>query len=190
MPICPECETALDFDEEEIEEGDVVVCDECGTEYEVVATEPLELSKVEEGYEDEEELRRRGRRMRRRACGFIFAAIIRAGGALCGLRRLLAGRAAGVCVRLARGQDEFGLKNLQGKVLNAQDATISGARSSICRTRATTTSRHSSPRDDGSYRFAGLSVGYGLHGVGGIPREEEPIRPVSSFDTRKIMYLI
>jgi len=57
MPICPECETALDLDEEEVEEGDVVVCDECGTEYEVVAVEPLELSKVEEDYEDEEEFR-------------------------------------------------------------------------------------------------------------------------------------
>jgi alpha-aminoadipate/glutamate carrier protein LysW len=56
MPICPECESALDLDEDEIEEGDVVVCDECGTEYEIVATDPLELSKVEEGYEDEEEL--------------------------------------------------------------------------------------------------------------------------------------
>ena len=56
MPICPECETALDFDEEEVEEGDVVVCDECGTEYDGVVTDPLELSKVEEGYEDEEEL--------------------------------------------------------------------------------------------------------------------------------------
>lgn len=57
MPICPECESALDFDEEEVEEGDVIVCNECGTEYEVVAVDPLELSKVEEGYADEEELR-------------------------------------------------------------------------------------------------------------------------------------
>jgi alpha-aminoadipate carrier protein LysW len=56
MPMCPECESALDFDEEQVEEGDVVVCDECGTEYEIVATEPLELIKVEEDYEDEEEL--------------------------------------------------------------------------------------------------------------------------------------
>lgn len=55
MPICPECESALDLDEDEVEEGDVVVCDECGTEYEVVAVDPLELSKVEEDYEDEEE---------------------------------------------------------------------------------------------------------------------------------------
>jgi alpha-aminoadipate carrier protein LysW len=55
MPICPECESALDFDEEEVEEGDVIVCDECGTEFEVVATEPLELTKVDEDYDDEEE---------------------------------------------------------------------------------------------------------------------------------------
>ena len=56
MPVCPECESALDFDEEEVEEGDVIVCDECGAEFEVVATEPLELSrKDEEGYEDNDE---------------------------------------------------------------------------------------------------------------------------------------
>jgi alpha-aminoadipate carrier protein LysW len=56
MPICTECETVLDFDADEVEEGDVIVCDECGTEFEVVATEPLELSKVDEAaYEDEEE---------------------------------------------------------------------------------------------------------------------------------------
>jgi alpha-aminoadipate carrier protein LysW len=56
MPVCPECESALDFDEDEVEEGDVVICDECGTEFEVVAIDPLELSKVdEEAYEDEDE---------------------------------------------------------------------------------------------------------------------------------------
>ena len=55
MPICPECESNLDFDVEEVEEGDVIVCDECGTEFEIVATDPLELSRVEEDYEDEEE---------------------------------------------------------------------------------------------------------------------------------------
>lgn len=55
MPICPECESALDLEEDEVEEGDVIVCDECGTEYEIVATDPIELSKVEEDYEDEDE---------------------------------------------------------------------------------------------------------------------------------------
>lgn len=54
MPICPECESLLDFDAEEVEEGDVVVCDECGTEFEVIATDPLEIVKVDEDYADEE----------------------------------------------------------------------------------------------------------------------------------------
>ena len=57
MPNCPECENDLDVEIEELEEGDVVVCDECGSEYEVVGVEPLELSRVDEGYdEDEDEL--------------------------------------------------------------------------------------------------------------------------------------
>jgi alpha-aminoadipate/glutamate carrier protein LysW len=56
MPVCPDCESVLDFEPDEVEEGDVVVCDECGSEFEVVATEPLELSKVdEEAYDDDEE---------------------------------------------------------------------------------------------------------------------------------------
>jgi alpha-aminoadipate carrier protein LysW len=54
MTSCPECENNLDIDVEEVEEGDVVACDECGTEYEVVGVEPLELSKVEEGIDDDD----------------------------------------------------------------------------------------------------------------------------------------
>ena len=55
MTSCPECENNLDIDVEEVEEGDVVACDECGTEYEVVGVEPLELSKVEEGFDEDED---------------------------------------------------------------------------------------------------------------------------------------
>ncbi|HEX3472589.1 MAG TPA: hypothetical protein VHT28_15520 [Silvibacterium sp.] len=55
MPLCPECESTLDIEEDEVEEGDVIVCDECGSEYEVVTTEPLELAKVDEGYENEDD---------------------------------------------------------------------------------------------------------------------------------------
>jgi len=56
MPTCPECENNLDIDQDEVEEGDVVSCEECGTEYEVVGVEPLELSRVgDEGDEDEDE---------------------------------------------------------------------------------------------------------------------------------------
>jgi alpha-aminoadipate/glutamate carrier protein LysW len=55
MTSCPECESDLDIDVEEVEEGDVVACVECGTEYEIVGVEPLELSKIEEGIDDDEE---------------------------------------------------------------------------------------------------------------------------------------
>jgi alpha-aminoadipate/glutamate carrier protein LysW len=55
MPSCPECENELDIDVDEVEEGDVVACDECGTEYEVVGVEPLELARVEEGLEEEDD---------------------------------------------------------------------------------------------------------------------------------------
>lgn len=54
MPICPECESLLDFEADEVEEGDVIVCDECGTEFEVIATDPLEIVKIDEEYDDEE----------------------------------------------------------------------------------------------------------------------------------------
>ena len=47
MPNCPECENGLDIELDEVDEGDVVACDECGVEYEVVGTDPLELAKVE-----------------------------------------------------------------------------------------------------------------------------------------------
>ncbi|HEY1256297.1 MAG TPA: hypothetical protein VGF01_16085, partial [Terracidiphilus sp.] len=43
MPSCPECENSLDVEMDEVEEGDIVTCDECGTEFEVVGVEPLEL---------------------------------------------------------------------------------------------------------------------------------------------------
>ncbi len=55
MVYCPECDTNLDLEEEEIDEGEVVSCPECGTEYEVVTINPIELKPVEEGYEEEEE---------------------------------------------------------------------------------------------------------------------------------------
>ena len=56
MPSCPECENPLDIEMDEVEEGDVVACEECGNEYEVVGLEPLELARVDAEYDEEEEL--------------------------------------------------------------------------------------------------------------------------------------
>jgi alpha-aminoadipate carrier protein LysW len=55
MPSCPECDNQIDIDVEEAEEGDIVSCDECGSEYEVVGVEPLELARVENDLDEEEE---------------------------------------------------------------------------------------------------------------------------------------
>jgi alpha-aminoadipate carrier protein LysW len=55
MPICPECESVLDFDADDVDEGDTVECDECGTEFEVVSVDPLEITKVDEALEDDDE---------------------------------------------------------------------------------------------------------------------------------------
>jgi alpha-aminoadipate/glutamate carrier protein LysW len=56
VPNCPECENELDIEIDEVEEGDVVACEECGTEFEVVGVEPLELARIEEELEEEEDL--------------------------------------------------------------------------------------------------------------------------------------
>ncbi len=56
MVYCPECDTNLDLEEDEMDEGDVVSCPECGTEYEIITISPIELKPVEdEAYEEEEE---------------------------------------------------------------------------------------------------------------------------------------
>lgn len=55
MVNCPECETDLDIQEDEMDEGEIVSCPECGTDFEVVTANPLELKAVEDGYEEDEE---------------------------------------------------------------------------------------------------------------------------------------
>ncbi|PYX37915.1 MAG: hypothetical protein DMG74_16470 [Acidobacteria bacterium] len=51
MVYCPECETDLDLEEDEVDEGEVVSCPECGSDFEVITVNPIELKPVDE--EDE-----------------------------------------------------------------------------------------------------------------------------------------
>jgi len=54
--VCPECDNPLDIDVDDVEEGEIIQCDECGTDLEIVSSDPLELAAVdEEGYDDEED---------------------------------------------------------------------------------------------------------------------------------------
>ncbi len=56
MVLCPECESNIDVEEDEIDEGDVLSCDECGSEFEVVSQNPLELARISDDEEDEDDM--------------------------------------------------------------------------------------------------------------------------------------
>jgi alpha-aminoadipate/glutamate carrier protein LysW len=55
MVTCPVCEGTIDVDEEDVDEGDTISCDECGADLKVVSTDPLEVESIEEEEEEEED---------------------------------------------------------------------------------------------------------------------------------------
>ncbi|MGQ9633771.1 MAG: hypothetical protein ACUVXB_05945 [Bryobacteraceae bacterium] len=56
MVTCPECDNPIGFEEDELEEGDLITCDECGAELQVVGTNPLELELADEEDEEDDDL--------------------------------------------------------------------------------------------------------------------------------------
>lgn len=55
--ICPECSEDVYVDADS-EQGDVISCDECGTDLEIVGLDPIELDIHEDGdddFDDEDE---------------------------------------------------------------------------------------------------------------------------------------
>jgi alpha-aminoadipate/glutamate carrier protein LysW len=58
MILCPECKCELDVEEEGLEEGEILSCTECGSDFEVASVEPLVLTKVsdeDEAHAEDEE---------------------------------------------------------------------------------------------------------------------------------------
>jgi len=55
MVECPVCDGKIDVDEEDVDEGDTISCDECGAGLKVIGTEPLELESAEELDEEDED---------------------------------------------------------------------------------------------------------------------------------------
>ena len=53
MVNCPLCDAVRDVDEEELDEGDSLICEECGANLNVSGVSPLEL--VPDGVDDEDE---------------------------------------------------------------------------------------------------------------------------------------
>jgi alpha-aminoadipate/glutamate carrier protein LysW len=54
MISCAACDAEIDVDEDELDEGDTVTCDECGSDMRVVSVDPLELEALEEEENEEE----------------------------------------------------------------------------------------------------------------------------------------
>ena len=55
MVTCPVCEGTIDVEEEDVDEGDTISCDECGADLKVVGTDPLEVESAEEEEEEEDD---------------------------------------------------------------------------------------------------------------------------------------
>jgi alpha-aminoadipate/glutamate carrier protein LysW len=56
MVSCPQCDANMDVDEDELDEGDVISCDECGATLNVLGKDPIELATdAEEEVDDDDE---------------------------------------------------------------------------------------------------------------------------------------
>jgi alpha-aminoadipate/glutamate carrier protein LysW len=55
MATCPVCDGAIDLEQDDVDEGDSLSCDECGAELIVTGTDPLELEPADEEEEDEDD---------------------------------------------------------------------------------------------------------------------------------------
>jgi alpha-aminoadipate carrier protein LysW len=55
MVNCPECDAIIDVEEEELDEGEILSCEECGGQFAVAGLIPLELEPVADEFGDEDE---------------------------------------------------------------------------------------------------------------------------------------
>ena len=54
MVNCPMCDAVIDVDEEELDEGDSLTCEECGANLGVSGTSPLELTPEDDDDDDDD----------------------------------------------------------------------------------------------------------------------------------------
>jgi alpha-aminoadipate carrier protein LysW len=52
---CPDCDTEIDVDEDEVEEGEILSCPECDVELEVTQVHPVHVIVLSEEEDEEEE---------------------------------------------------------------------------------------------------------------------------------------
>lgn len=55
MLNCPQCDAVIDAEEEELDEGDELTCEECGISLTVTSKDPVEIEPTVDDDEDEDE---------------------------------------------------------------------------------------------------------------------------------------
>jgi alpha-aminoadipate carrier protein LysW len=55
MISCPKCDAAIDVEEEDLDEGDVLSCDECGASLTVTSVNPVELESGDDDDDDDDD---------------------------------------------------------------------------------------------------------------------------------------
>ena len=55
MINCPKCKAVIDVEEDELDEGETITCDECAAELNVISLDPVELEPAADGDEEEED---------------------------------------------------------------------------------------------------------------------------------------
>lgn len=55
MVNCPLCDAVIDAEEEELDEGDELTCEECGASLTVVGKNPIEIEPTVDDEDDEDE---------------------------------------------------------------------------------------------------------------------------------------
>ena len=55
MINCPLCATEIDVDEEELDEGDSLICEDCGANLNVSSVSPLELTPATDDDDDDDD---------------------------------------------------------------------------------------------------------------------------------------
>jgi hypothetical protein len=54
--ICPECDSAIDVDELDVDVGDELTCSECGSLLRVASDSPVELEPADDDDDDDDDL--------------------------------------------------------------------------------------------------------------------------------------
>jgi alpha-aminoadipate carrier protein LysW len=55
MVNCPNCDAVIEVDEDELDEGDTLTCEECGADLSVTGLDPLEFETEEDEEEDKDD---------------------------------------------------------------------------------------------------------------------------------------